>query len=317
MKDERILAIREKVLETFAIAEDSFESAVLLYESEKYRTSIPLFADSILGGIKALLMLYLDKLPPEDQLLDSYHKSEIYKEMKSEVKLDEVLKKLKNAAKDSLQHPLKFSEESTKNLDWCYKNIENFLARAHKFIKKSLLTTQEIKKRKFVKRLIITISAAVAAILLLAAIFQHILSLGRGLSGKYFADQNFEKLIETRKDKRIDFDWGLGEVIHNFADHVSIRWTGKIKIPKSGTYKFIIRSDDGARLWIDDNLVIDDWNIHAAEDRGAKINLESRLHNIRVEYFEEEGFASMKLLWIKPGEQKKEIIPSSYLRRRE
>ena len=58
MKDKRILAVREKVFEIFGIAGDKLQSADILYESEKYRESIPLFRDSALYGIKALLMLW-------------------------------------------------------------------------------------------------------------------------------------------------------------------------------------------------------------------------------------------------------------------
>ena len=97
MKDERILAIREEVVEVFAIAEDNFESADLLYESEKYRASIPFLRDSVLSGIKALLMPYIDDLPDDSLLVDSYYQTEISKEIKLDIGLNEVLEKLRNA----------------------------------------------------------------------------------------------------------------------------------------------------------------------------------------------------------------------------
>jgi len=313
MKDERIMAIREKVYLTFAMAEDYFESAVLLYESEKYRTSIPLFRDSLMNTIKALLMLEMDSLPDDSALLDSYNQTEIKKDIQSDIEPAEILTKLKEAEQESLDHPLKLSEESIKTLDSCYKQTEHFLARTNKFIKSSLLTTQEFKKKRYIKRLAIMISASLMGIILAAAVIHFILSRGYGLRGEYFADQNFEKRIQTRKDRKIDFDWILGDIVDNFSDNVSIRWTGRIKAPKSGTYKFITNSDDGTRLWIDDKLIIDDWNVHAAEDYGANINLTKGYHQIKLEYFEGEGFASVKLMWIKPGAKSKKVIPSSSL----
>lgn len=315
MNDERISAIREKVFSELAIAEDNFESAVLLYESERYRTSIPLFKNSALSGIKALLMLHLDDLPDDSLLVDSYNQAEISKNIKLDIGLNEILKKLKDAEQDSIDHPLTISKESIKALDICHKQIENFLGKANKLIKKSLLTTQKIKKKKQVKKLAIIICAGAAAAIALAICIHYILTLGNGLTGSYFSDQNFEKLIKTRRDKKIDFDWGLGNLIKDHPDYVFISWTGKLKAPKSGEYRFITRSDDGVRLWIADKLIIDDWTIHAEKDQAANINLEKGYHRIKVEYFEGEGFASIKLLWNIPGTEGQKVISSSYLRK--
>lgn len=314
MEDKRIIAIREKIFEEFALAEDSLESAILLHESEKYRTSIPLFRDAILRGTRALLMIHHDDLPDDPLLLDLYNQTEMSKEIGLDIELTEIIKKLKKAEQDSKDHPLKISEETIKNLDVCYKQAENFLAKAHKLIKKSLLTSQEAKKRKFTKKIAVAVSVALVGAFVLVMVIRSLLALGYGLKGEYFADQNLDRLIETRRDKNIDFDWALGDLIHNHADNVSIRWTGKVKTPKSGIYRFITRSDDGVRVWIDDTLVIDDWNIHAVKEHGGEINLEKGYHRIIAEYFEGEGFASMQLLWIIPGGQRQKVIPPSNLR---
>lgn len=315
MDDERITAIRKKVLEVFGIAEDDFESAVLLYESERYRRSIPLFKDSIFGGIKALLMLDLDELPEESLLAESFQKAEISKKIKLDTGLSEILTKLGNAEQDSIDNPIDISKESIKDLDICYKHTENFLTQTKKLVRKTLQTKKEFNKKKFVRKLTIIIFAVIAAVLILAKGIHYVSTVGHGLTGHYYADQDFEKLIQKRIAKKIDFDWGLGYVINNHPDNVYVRWTGRIKAIKSGEYSFITRSDDGARLWIDDRLIIDDWKIHAEEDHRARINLEKGYHRIKTEYFEAEGFASMKLLWIIPGKEGPEIVPSSYLRK--
>ncbi|GAF95969.1 unnamed protein product, partial [marine sediment metagenome] len=194
------------------------------------------------------------------------------------------------------------------------KQMENFLAKASKLINKSLLTTQKINKRKYVRKLIIILFAGIAAIFVLAKIILIILTLRNGLSGKYFADQNFEELIKTRIDKKIDYDWGDGSIIKNYSDNVYIRWNGKIKAPRSGEYRFITRSDDGVRVWIDDKLIIDDWRRHGVEEHRGKINLEKGYHRIKVEYFEAEGFASMRLMWILPGAERQKVISPFYLK---
>lgn len=315
MDDKRILSIREKVFAEFALAEDSLESGALLHESERYRTSIPLFKDALLRAVKALLMLHTDEMPESSRLLDSYGQTEIDREIKSDVNINEVIAKLEEAEKDCMEHPLDISKESVKDLDTCYKQIENFLVKARKYIRKTLRTTQEVKKRTFVRKIIMGATAALIVVVVLVIVILYFLSLKNGLTGSYFSGQNFEKLIETRRDKKIDFDWGLGNVIANHADYVSIRWTGKIKAPKSGKYTFITRSDDGARLWIDGKIIIDDWKPHAEEDHRAKINLTEGYHNIKVEYFESEIMAAMKLSWVIPGTQRPKIIAPSHLRK--
>ncbi|UCC39472.1 MAG: hypothetical protein JSV96_17080 [Candidatus Aminicenantes bacterium] len=315
MKDERIIAVREKIHTEFAVAEDNLESAVLLYDSEKYRICIPLFRDSLLGGIKALLMLSSDELPEDSLLVDSYNQTEISKKIKLEVGLNEVLTKLRNAEQDSIENPLSISKESIKNLDVCYKQIENFSAQANKLIKKSLLTTKEFKKKSFIRKITITISACILAIPVLVSIISWLVSLGNGLTVSYFSDQNFENLIKTDKDKEINFDWGEGSIISDYFNNIYIRWAGRIKAPKSGEYDFMTISDDGVRVWIDDNLIIDDWQIHWNNKTRAKINLEKGYHRIRVDYFEAEGGAVIKLLWKVPRGHEHEIISSSNFRR--
>lgn len=317
MKDERVIAIRETVFNTFALAEDNFESAVLLYESEKYRTSLPLFRDALLLGTKALVLIEMDEPPADSGLVESFLQSRTSKESGIAIDLKGVVEKLDTIEEETRDHPLKISEDHVKALDSCYKQIENFLAKTNKYLRKTLLTSQEEKRRRLVKKLALAISAALVLVIAAAVLIQFLLSLGHGLTGQYYADLNFEKLIKTRTDKKIDFDWGLGEVIDDFAESVTIRWTGRIKAPKPGTYIFITRSDDGARLWIDDKLVIDDWNVHAAENFEAKVNLRKGDHKIKVEYFEAEGFASMQLYWQIPGKERWKVISSSYLKRSE
>ena len=304
MKDERIIAIREKVCTESYLAEDNLESAVILFEGEKYRASIPLFRDSLLRRIKALLMLSHDDLPDDSRLVDFYHQTEISKKIKLDIGLNEVFTKLKNAEQDSIENPLSISKESIKNLDICYKQIENFSVQANKLIKKSLLTTKESKKKKIFRMLTILIPACIIAIPVLASIIPWLVSLGNGLTVSYFADQKFERLIETYKVKNIYFDWGEGSIISHYFNNVYIRWNGKIKAPRSGKYDFMTISDDGVRVWIDGNLIIDNWEIQWNNRTRAEINLEKGYHRIKVEFFEAEGSALIKLLWKIPGMQK-------------
>ncbi|RLC40957.1 MAG: hypothetical protein DRH44_07950, partial [Candidatus Coatesbacteria bacterium] len=135
-----------------------------------------------------------------------------------------------------------------------------------------------------------------------------------GLMGEYYDSLNFNNYLLKRLDPKIDFDWISVKPDTNIqADTYSVRWTGEVKIDTEGDYTFYINSDDGAKLWIDDQLLINTWWDHGPYETSATINLTSGWHDIRVEYYEDGGWAVMKLAWQKPGGTK-EIIPSTHLR---
>lgn len=315
MKDERIIAVRDKVFQIIAVAEDDFESASLLLDSEKYRTSVPLYKRSLLDGVKALLHLHSDELPPGPDLIALYNRLEADKQIKLGADLQEIIEKLNAAEQDALKNPLRMSKESIQALEFCSKHIETFLAKAHKLLKRNLLTSEERKKKEVIKKVVLIAVSAVVAVFVLVQVGLFLSSLNHGLNAEYFEGQNFEKPIKTKREKRIDFNWDLGSLVEDYVDNVSIRCTGRIKAPSTGRYTFLTRSDDGTRLWIDDKLIIDDWNVHPEDTRSAEVDLEEGYHHIKLEYFEGEGFASLKLLWIRPGTEEQQIIKPSFLRR--
>jgi hypothetical protein len=90
----------------------------------------------------------------------------------------------------------------------------------------------------------------------------------------------------------------------------SARWTGFLEPEFSEEYTFYTRSNDGVRLWIDDNPVIDNWTDHAeTEDKGV-IKLEAgRKHRIKLEYFYAGGSGVIRLFWSSVS-RKREIVPA-------
>lgn len=314
MDDTRIISIRNQVFKSLAVAKDKFQTADILYESKKYQASIPFFRDAILYGIKALLMLDHDDLPDDSRLVNFYYQSDTSKEIKLNIGLKEILTRLNNVQDESIDYPLGISKEAVRDMVTCHKHIENFLAKARRYIDTSLLTTQEIKRKKSTRKLIIAIASSILAIFIITRFAIFISTLDNGLTGRYYAGQDFERLIKERKDKRINFNWDMGNIINDYFDNVSIRWTGQLKTPRNGQYMFITRSDDGARLWIDDKIIIDDWHIHAEMDKRENIYLDKGYHNIRIEYFDSGGQAIMKLMWLVPGWPKQKIISPGYFK---
>lgn len=92
----------------------------------------------------------------------------------------------------------------------------------------------------------------------------------------------------------------------------SILWKGKIAAPRSGTYRFGTRSDDGSFVTIDGQLVVDNGGVHGSEYGEGSIQLNEGFHDIEVRYFQMGGSREMQLWWAPPGGAQ-EIIPSQYL----
>jgi beta-glucosidase len=118
-----------------------------------------------------------------------------------------------------------------------------------------------------------------------------------GLKGEYFNNQELggaPALVRT--DRHVSFQWGDGSYAKDGpVDHFSVRWTGYF-IPKvSGEYKFYSSADDGVRLYLDDERVIDDWQRHGETlDTYARVLEADHAYKIRFEYFEAVGTATAR-----------------------
>ena len=140
-----------------------------------------------------------------------------------------------------------------------------------------------------------------------------VISNGGGLTAQYFnsTDLNTNTLALTRIDSALNFNWAYGSPSSSIAsDHFSARWTGKVTAPTDGNYTFYTHSDDGIRVWIDGKPVIDDWTAHASKQDQGTIALSSGQHDLKVEYYEEGGEASVSLEWAGPGFGQ-QVIPTS------
>lgn len=126
-----------------------------------------------------------------------------------------------------------------------------------------------------------------------------------GLYGEYFNNKNLEgEPVLKRIDKQIYFDWAGGPPAKEVdSDGFSVRWTGKLVPNISGEYELSIASDDGARLYFDGKLIINDWRDHSVEVHSSTVSLEAgKEYDLRVEYYESRGAAIMKFGWGKPHE---------------
>jgi hypothetical protein len=137
---------------------------------------------------------------------------------------------------------------------------------------------------------------------------------GNGLTAEYYNGLNFNDLRATQIDTTIHFDWGTGKPHRNInSDNVSVRWQGKIEPRVACEYTFFVNSDNGRRLWINDQLIIDQWVDDYDIEYSGTTNLQAgQRYNIKLEYFESTGGAYCRLEWI-GQKQAREIIPQSQL----
>lgn len=103
----------------------------------------------------------------------------------------------------------------------------------------------------------------------------------------------------SRQDASLRFDWQGGQPGPRVSgDNFSAAWTTTRRF-QAGAYRFFARADDGVRLYVDDVLVLADWNIHPATQSFGDIYLSPGNHTVRVEYFEAGGLASISVWWEK------------------
>ncbi len=137
---------------------------------------------------------------------------------------------------------------------------------------------------------------------------------GRGLQGEYFDNVDLTNRKLTRTDATVNFKWGFNAPASTMgADTFSVRWTGQVQPRYSGTYTFYTTSDDGVRLWVNGQQVINNWTDHALTENSGTIALVAgQRYDIRLEFYDAYEEAVVTLSWSSP-DQPKQIIPQAQL----
>ena len=94
------------------------------------------------------------------------------------------------------------------------------------------------------------------------------------------------------------------------ADNVGVRWTGWIDVPAPGLWTFGTESDDGSRLWIANQPLVDNDGLHGMQERTGSIGLQAGRHAIMVDFFERGGGAGCIVRASGPG-MPYDVIPAS------
>ncbi len=143
----------------------------------------------------------------------------------------------------------------------------------------------------------------------------------RGLRASYYASRNFNRdtNVLERVDRQVTFDFGEG-----FPDQVpagtngfSIQWRGSLIADETGDYEFVLKTPNGARLWVndEDNPLIDAWVASGKidENKTACRLIGGRAYPLRLDHFKfKDKTASIALLW-KPPHGVQEPVPARNL----
>ncbi len=123
--------------------------------------------------------------------------------------------------------------------------------------------------------------------------------------GEYFTNPTLSGAPAlVRADADINFRWGNAAPAADFpSDRFSVRWTRYIYFPNDGVYRFSLASDDGSRLFIDDQMVIDAWYDHTARTFVVDRTLRAGHHLLRAEYYDNVGDAQIQVKWTTVSEQ--------------
>lgn len=125
---------------------------------------------------------------------------------------------------------------------------------------------------------------------------------GDGLRGDYYDGLNFEHFVQTRRDAAIDFYWAKEQPMRGVpAEQFTVRWTGWLVPPTTGHYVLHLAVDDGARLWLDNKQVLDEWRGQPLSYFDVPMELQAgRPYRLRLDYCQYSLSARVLLLWERP-----------------
>lgn len=116
--------------------------------------------------------------------------------------------------------------------------------------------------------------------------------------GEYYANTDLAGApVLVRDDTAIDFNWGGSAPAPGLpADNFSARWTRSLPFD-TGLYRFHLLLDDGARLWLDDQLLLNAWQDGGLREVVVERQVGGGTHSLRLEYYERSGDAAVHLWW--------------------
>ena len=119
-----------------------------------------------------------------------------------------------------------------------------------------------------------------------------------GWTGEYYNNVYLSGTsVFSRAETEVNFDWGSGSPGGGIpTDNFSARWT-RVQSFAAGNYTFSLATDDGARVWLDSQIIFDRWFDQSASTQSKTVYVAQGQHSLRVEYYERTGTAKAKFWW--------------------
>lgn len=145
----------------------------------------------------------------------------------------------------------------------------------------------------FYRHLLLSLS-----LLLFASIFTKA-NAQSGLLAEYYDGTNFERFVSKNYVGNIENYWDEEPPVEGIDPHsCSVRWTGKLRPAKTASYVFSAIVDDGIRVWIDGDMIINQWGLNdLGVFEGSKKLVANQEYDLKVEYFNALYEAEIKLMW--------------------
>jgi beta-glucosidase len=136
----------------------------------------------------------------------------------------------------------------------------------------------------------------------------------RGLKAEYFANTKLEgEPAFSRTDASVNFAWGFSGVSPQLSKNYSVRWQGTLIPAETAGYIVGFTGQDGYRVWLDGDLVADDWTAHRPSTTQTKaVHLDKgHPYSVKIEYFQTVRAAEARLVWGIPGRQEEEAVAAA------
>ena len=127
-----------------------------------------------------------------------------------------------------------------------------------------------------------------------------------GLKADYYDGTEFNRYVATNYVDKIDFYWNRTPPVKGInPNKCSVRYTGRLKSPKTGVFTFSARVDDGIRVWVDEKLIINNWRLNDVGYSNGSIEMKAnQYYDLKIEYFNALLEAELRLLWQLPSDDK-------------
>lgn len=143
-----------------------------------------------------------------------------------------------------------------------------------------------------------------------------------GLAAEYYTTRGSGTgvVFDQLKSKSIDYNINYGDMDGKLKDQTGkedaagVRWTGRIKVPETGNYTFYGLADNGIRVWVDGEQLINFWDggLWDRPQTSKAVHLEAgRYYTFQTDYFEYEGGSHVTLSWSNDKGMEKKIIPAT------